>query len=370
MIQFEYEFNKGEYQSGDHLGIYPVNSEEHVAFLKQRLTKNPPEDKPLQMIYRDAKYIIRDVDFPNYRTYDQILRHIVDLSQVPNQELLKVLAHFSTDHEEKEALTILADDWESYKTWKTNEVMGICETLEKFPSVKITSANLISRLKIIKPRLYSIASTPAHKKGDVALVVGKVEYKTLAGEPRMGLATRHLEKCPIETPFMGFFRTSKFRLPEDSTKPVMMIAAGSGIAPFRGFWMRRNELIKMGKNVGKTLLYFGCRKRSMDLLKDETDALTKDGMEFERISAYSREVAMQKQYVQDAVAKDGDKIYNLWIKEGGFLYVCGKNSMAQALEEVLATIFQTNGKFNKEEALAEVDKLKKAKRYQEDIFTG
>ena len=63
-------------------------------------------------------------------------------------------------------------------------------------------------------------------------------------------------------------QTSKFT---EICFEVIMICAGSGIAPFRGFWMRRYEQCQQGHMVGPTFLYFGCRKKSMNLLKDETD---------------------------------------------------------------------------------------------------
>ena len=87
-----------------------------------------------------------------------------------------------------------------------------------------------------------------------------------------------LETVKLETNILGAIKNannSNFRLPDDPIWPVIMICAGSGIAPFRGFWMRRFQQCQEGQVVGKTIMYFGCRKKSMNLLKNETEMLAK-----------------------------------------------------------------------------------------------
>ena len=74
--------------------------------------------------------------------------------------------------------------------------------------------------------------------------------------------------------YVKYANQMHFTLPEDPAWPILMIAAGSGIAPFRGFWMKRWEQHLDGHTVGKTLLYFGCRKKTMNLFKNETDSVS------------------------------------------------------------------------------------------------
>ena len=153
--------------------------------------------------------------------------------------------------------------------------------MEEFPSINISSAILASQLGTIKPRKYSIAS--AQTEGDmdsVSLVVGVVEYQTETGRHKRGLTTGMLESVALQTKILGSIKNahmSNFKLPEDPMWPVLMIAAGSGIAPFRGFWMKRFEQCQQGQDVGQTVLYFGCRKKTMNLLKNETDMVSKSG---------------------------------------------------------------------------------------------
>ena len=130
----------------------------------------------------------------------------------------------------------------------------------------------------IKPRKYSIASAPAldTEKTDnsLSLIVAVLEYSTETGRVKRGLNTGMLETMSLDTRVLGSIKNvnkSNFKLPEDPNWPVIMICAGSGIAPFRGFWMRRYQQCQQGQMVGPTFLYFGCRRKSMNLLKNATD---------------------------------------------------------------------------------------------------
>ena len=144
----------------------------------------------------------------------------------------------------------------------------------EFVSINISSALLLSQLPLVKPRRYSIASAP--RNNTLSLIVGVASYTTPSGRHKLGLASGMLEAAPLGTDIRGCIalaKGSRLILPADPVWPMIMIGAGSGIAPFRGFWMRRWEQYQAGLTVGKTILYFGCRKKTMNLLKQETDGL-------------------------------------------------------------------------------------------------
>ena len=364
LVELASDLSTNVYSPGDHLGICPKNTPEQVNYLKKRLSNNPPCDVPLTL-QDSTRYPRVDLeDFPKFANFDDILFYFVDLRQPTRQEVLGVLAWYATENKEREMLEVLSTNNNEYEMWKVDE-KGICETLAEFKSVAISSANLISRMKLIKPRLYSIASSPSEKNVD--LVIGVVDYQTQSGVKKKGLASSNLVWGQIDTRIPGFLRSeTSFHLPADSSRPVIMICAGSGIARFRGFWRKRYEQHQQGEKVGTTLLYFGCRTKSMDLLANETESLK--SFEFERISAFSREPGLLKTYVQDTVLQDGARVYENWIRRGGSVYVCGKIAMAKCAGDSLKRILMKFGSMDEKSAIQRIDTIKDGNRYQEDIF--
>ena len=154
-------------------------------------------------------------------------------------------------------------------------MQDICDTMLEFVSLSLPSSLLVSQLPLIKPRRYSIASSP--RDNTLSLIVGVVEYHTRDGRHKVGLASGMLASAEIGSQLAGCVKLaqgSRLVLPQDPVWPVIMIGAGSGIAPFRGFWRERWHQQQAGLPVGKTILYFGCRKKTMNLLKNETEGLT------------------------------------------------------------------------------------------------
>ena len=269
---------------------------------------------------------------------------------------------------DKEQLLKLGSNFEEYRKWKTELEGNVVDTLILFPSIRICAATLISNLPIIRPRRYSIASNPASGSFQAKLVVGVVDYFHKTGTRRFGLASGQLLDTEVGENIFGFVRSETgFKLPEDHQKEIILIAAGSGIAPFRGFWMKRAELLNEGQKVGKTVLYFGCKNRKMDLLNNETEQLERNGVEIVRKVAFSQEPGMKKKYVQDILLEDDSQLFRM-IKDGAAIYVCGKIAMAKSVQESIITIIQKYFKIDKEVAENIIMNMKQEKMYQEDIF--
>ena len=113
------------------------------------------------------------------------------------------------------------------------------------------------------------------------LVLSIVEYKSLTGQrTKKGLCSNYLAKVDIGAEINLSFRGSSFHLKQDTDSPILLIGAGSGIAPFRGFWQqkqlsnpsKRDEKTQLGKQ--NLLLIFGCRNDAGNLLINETTALS------------------------------------------------------------------------------------------------
>merc|ERR1719495_1688551 len=351
---------KPVYEPGDHMGVCPRNGEDDINCMLEHFKNPPPKNQPLALEAKsDLKAPWLPVDtYPKGLTFLDLLHYFVDIRPVPSQALLKILSENAQDNKEKVKLHKLGTKFDAYSSWKQEHDAGIVETLKMFPSVKVCSATIISNLPTIKPRRYSIASTREWEGSDVGLVVGVVDYTHKSGKRRFGLATGNLNNSCIGSVLPGFLRSEKnFRLPEDPKKDVMLITAGSGISPFRGFWMKRGEQLQAGKEPGKTIIYFGCRNKNMNLLKEETDRLAQSGLKIERHVAYSQEPDIKKEYVQDKVWDDYMMVYKM-IKDEGAIYVCGKVKMAQAVQDVLKKILEKFLRIDGEDAHKMIMKMK------------
>jgi len=90
--------------------------------------------------------------------------------------------------------------------------------------------------------------------------------------------------------------------------------------------------------------------------------------EFEREVAYSREPNQPKQYVQNLLTRDAAKIYEMWVRKGGYVYICGKISMAEGVENALKDVLRHIGNMDTENVDKTFEEMRKNNRYQEDIF--
>ena len=280
---------------------------------------------------------------------------------------------------------------------------------------------MILVLTVFNIRYYSIASSPDYTRMastagtnnltlDILLTV--LEYKTdgMQGVKRKGFCSNYLADANIGASIVLFLKPSNFHLPSTPTngQPILLIGAGAGIAPFRGFWQQLmlnsikesnemevvQQMEMLGFNDAKAqdtasegfdeysetikekvvTLFFGCRNKQCNLLEDETKVYSKI---MSRLNAFSRESNLPKQYVSDVMQKAHQSIYHSLVEQNGLVYVCGKISMANSVFKTLVTIvaeqlIQQNVINNPDSAniTAEdfINSLIDEGRYHQDIF--
>lgn len=233
----------------------------------------------------------------------------------------------------------------------------------EFPQQGISADELVGLLRPMPPRLYSIASSIKAHAEEVHLTVAIVRYDSY-GRKREGVCSSYLADRVGECIPCYFHPNKNFKLPEDSTTPVIMVGPGTGIAPFRAFIEERRAIGAGGKNW----LFFGDRSSKTDYLYgDEWEQYRKDGLLTDLDLAWSRDQA-EKEYVQHKMLAKGKELFS-WLQDGATFYVCGDASrMAKDVDSALRRIAQSEGAMSEDDANAWVKSLQKEKRYLKDVY--
>lgn len=373
-IEFDIEDSKMRYDSGDHLAVYPVNNSELVEKIGKLCEKNL--DTIFSLINTDEESSKKH-PFPCPCSYRTALTHYLDITQNPRTHVLKELAEYCSDPAEKEKLKLMASTSPEgkalYQKWIIEDNRNIVHILEDTPSCKPALDHLCELLPRLQPRYYSISSSPRLHPSTVHATAVVVEYKTPTGRINKGVATTWLrEKIPKEdqaaltVPI--FIRKSQFRLPTKPQTPIIMIGPGTGVAPFRGFIQERFSSKEDGKQVGQTVLYFGCRKKTEDYIyQEEFEKYENNGLLTLKL-AFSRDQP-QKVYVTHLLEKDADLIWNIF-ENNGHLYICGDaKSMAVDVRNVILRIIQEKGNMTEEQAQAYYKKMETQKRISMDVWS-
>ncbi|WP_373741949.1 assimilatory sulfite reductase (NADPH) flavoprotein subunit [Neisseria sp.] len=215
------------------------------------------------------------------------------------------------------------------------------------------------------PRLYSIASAQDEVGDEVHLTVGMVRF-IHHGNGYTGAASGFLGERLEEGGEVRVFvePNPHFRLPADGGTPVIMIGAGTGIAPFRAFMQQRAA----NGDEGKNWLVFGNQRFTDDFLyQAEWQQFRKDGLLTRADLAWSRQ-GTEKVYVQHKLAAAAADVW-AWLKEGAHIYVCGDATrMARDVETALLDIISAQGGMSRDDAEEFLNDLREEKRYQRDVY--
>ena len=225
---------------------------------------------------------------------------------------------------------------------------------------KLTAPQLLGLLRPLPGRLYSVASSQRAHDGEAHLLIGAVRWNS-HGHDRKGVAsTFFADRRKVGDTARIYVKPNRhFRLPEDQARPIIMIGAGTGIAPYRGFIEDRAET----GATGKSWLFFGERNYTNDFLyqlewQDHIAAKALSRIDV----AFSRDQP-EKIYVQHRLWERRDELLG-WINDGAHVYVCGdEKGMAKDVDATLVRILG-----GAETGTAKLAELRKAGRYQRDVY--
>jgi sulfite reductase (NADPH) flavoprotein alpha-component len=240
----------------------------------------------------------------------------------------------------------------------------LVDLFETYPE-KLTAEQLLSLLRPLPGRLYSVASSLKAHPGEAHLTVGAVRWDS-HGKKRKGVASTYLaDRCKAGGNARIYVKPNRhFRLPADGNTPIVMIGAGTGIAPYRGFIEERAET---GAS-GKSWLIFGERNFTNDFLYqlDWQDHIASGALSTIDV-AFSRDQP-EKIYVQHRLWEKREQLKN-WLADGAHLYVCGdEKGMAKDVDATLLKILTESAKGDEDAGKAKLKELTKAGRYQRDVY--
>jgi sulfite reductase (NADPH) flavoprotein alpha-component len=241
--------------------------------------------------------------------------------------------------------------------------MEVVDFLIEHPSIKWAPQEFVDTIAKLLPRMYSISSSLKAHPDQVHFTIDVVHYES-RGRQRKGVCSTFLAERADKMPVPVFPNTSKFRLPEDSNTPIMMVGPGTGIAPFRAFLQERKATGAKGKNW----LFFGSQHAHCNYFyRDELEQYQQD--KFLRCDcAWSRDSA-EKSYVQHKMLANGDEIWKWLDGEGAQFFVCGDaRRMAKDVDAALRNIIQEKGGKTEGQTNEYVEKLKADKRYKRDVY--
>lgn len=240
----------------------------------------------------------------------------------------------------------------------------VIDVVRRFPVGGIDAQTFVAGLRPLQPRLYSIASSHAAAPGEVHLTISTVRYE-LNGEPRSGVTSGYFaDRAEPDTTVPVYVQANPhFRLADDDT-PIVMIGAGTGVAPYRAFMQEREE---RGAS-GKSWLFFGERNFHSDFLyQTEWQGFMKDGVLTRMNVAFSRDSA-SKTYVQHKLREQAHDVY-AWLEEGAHIYVCGDAAnLAPDVHATLSAIIQQESGRGRAAADEYLGTLQREHRYQLDVY--
>jgi cytochrome P450/NADPH-cytochrome P450 reductase len=357
------------YSAGDHLGIVPRNGLETIRRVLMRFKLDPS----LYATISPRAYADTHLPVNEPVPLLGILANRIELQEVATREQIATLAQHDKDEKERTALEALAGDDARYGKQVFASRKSVLDILDEYPSCTPPFEVFLDMMPPLRPRYYSISSSPLIDASACSITVGVLESPALSGRGRFrGVCSNYLVAQPADATVYAFVRkpTIPFHPPANPHLPMIMIGPGTGVAPFRGFLLERAALKKQGAPIGESLLFFGCRDPMQDFLyEDEMRAFEAGGVT-KLVCAFSREPGKPKAHVQQAIAANGDAVWDLLQKEAP-VFVCGEASrMAPDVRQAFVDLFCKRTGVSPADGKTWLAGLVTSHRYLEDIWAS
>lgn len=357
-----------DYREGDHLGVLPINPVALVQRVLRRFKLDAGAHLILSAEGRSGAHLPSGIPV---RLDDLLFRSVELQEPATRAQIREMAACMVCPPHAKELQELLVEA--TYQAEVRAKRITMLDLLERYEACELPFERFLELLPPLKPRYYSISSSPKVSPNKASITVSVVRERAWSGQGEYrGVASNYLEQLETCAEVLMFIRSpeSGFALQEDPATPIIMIGPGTGVAPFRGFIQARQALREAGQELGAAHLYFGCRNPEQDYLyREEFEQAEREGL-VTLHTAFSRIDGADKCYVQHLMRRDGALLLSL-LEEGARMYICGDGSrMAPEVEQTLMLSYREKHGVSAEEAAAWLSRLEASGQYVKDVWAG
>eukprot|EP01105_Mastigella_eilhardi_P016985 TRINITY_DN38_c0_g3_i1.p1 TRINITY_DN38_c0_g3~~TRINITY_DN38_c0_g3_i1.p1 ORF type:complete len:1209 (-),score=302.45 TRINITY_DN38_c0_g3_i1:136-3645(-) len=358
-----------QYQVGDSLGIHPSNLRENVDRFLRDYRLNP--EAVVSVVPVDDAAAL---PLPPCVTVGHLFQRYMDLFCRPRKLFFRQLAQFATSKEEKARLELLASKEGSEQLASYLKDNPSCaDVLSDFKSAHPSLDFLVEMIPLIKPRLYSVASSPKFVGSRCQLIIGiPTEVSRARGTIKGGgLTTSWLPTLHVGDRVPVLVHEGSLRPPTESTAPMLLVGLGTGLAPMRALLQDRLQDKHSGLSVGSVTLYQACRFKDKDfILQEEMKHFLDEGVLSRLIGAFSHQNPKRFETVDLLISEDPKPVWEIVCKPNAHYYYCGPAAfnIPAKLESAIVDACITGGKMPKENALLLIEKMKAEYRWRVEAF--
>lgn len=381
------------FTAGDTISIFPKNFPDDVQTLIDLMEWNDIADQKLHfhpktpdwfaaqnLVTRPVGLNLIDDD----QTLRELLTHNLDFQAIPKRHFFEIMASYTDDPMHKARLLEFRDPLytDEFYDYTTRPRRSILEVLQDFPSVKLPWKQATTIFPVIRGREFSICSGgQRHYRVKETtpfitfqILVAIVKYRTVLQKVRNGLCSRYLASLPRAAKItvqynenMSFYQKPKL-VPK---LPLILVAAGTGIAPLRSLiWDRSRQRMQCLKEekveFGRAHLIYGGRNRTADYYYG--DEWEQRDLGVTASPVFSRD-GPQKIYVQDEIKRQGQRFCELLMKHNALIYVCGSSGgMPRGVKLAFLYILQVHGGLSEQEAETFVANMERVKSYVQETW--
>jgi len=393
-----------KYKTGDHLAVWTSNPDKEVDRLLRVLGLEGRKDVPISVNILDAS---AKLNVPTPTSRHALFRHYLEICAPVSRDTILSLIRFAPTQSAKLFLTTIGKHKHAYAGLLHGTHLNIGRLLEMAVQGNgswddLPLSLLIEILSRLNPRYYSISSSSIvqARQATMTAIVSTKTFQQNPEEPLLGVATNYLlalerslnirsgaQPHPYKITYtldgpnealrggkiFAHIRRSKFKLPVLSSSPILMVAAGTGIAPFRGFLQERARLKTMGREIGQMILFFGCRRAEEDFLyRPELEELVQAfAGALKIVTAFSRQERTadgEKMYVQDRIEEHSEEVCDFLVRRDATFYICGSADMAREVAKRVGTGLKRTREWDDGRLRTWQEQAKRSNRWQEDVW--